>query len=143
MTVSYLVDTNTISELLRPEPASHVVTLFHQNEDRIATASIVWHELIFGARRLPPSKKRTRLETFLFDVLQPTIPILPYDSKAAKWHGEERARLTADGRPPTFADGQIAAIAATNGLTVVTRNTSDFAVFPGITVENWMEKAEE
>jgi len=89
------------------------------------------------------SKKRTRLESFLFDVLQPTIPILPYDSKAAKWHGEEWARLAADGRPPSFADGQIAPIATTNDLTLVTRNTSDFALFQGITVENWMEEAGE
>ena len=51
------------------------------------------------------------------------------DGEAALWHAEERARLTAQGRTPSYVDGQIAAIAKTNDLTLVTRNTSDFVRF--------------
>jgi tRNA(fMet)-specific endonuclease VapC len=138
MTTGYLVDSNIISELLRPVPDSKIVSSFRGAEDQISTACVVWHELIFGARRLPASKKRRRIEAFLFDVLLPSIPILPYDTQAAQWHGKERARLYAIGQPPSFADGQIASIAATNGLVVVTRNTADFKIFGDITVENWI-----
>jgi tRNA(fMet)-specific endonuclease VapC len=45
--------------------------------------------------------------------------------------------LTAQGRTPSYVDGQIAAIAKTNDLTLVTRNTSDFVHFADLRVENW------
>ena len=77
---------------------------------------MVWHELWYGCYRLPPSAKRTLIEAYLKDVIARTIPILPYDQRAALWHAKERARLTLIGRMPPFADGQIAAVAATNGL---------------------------
>jgi len=64
-----------------------------------------------------------------------TIP--PYDAKAASWHGVERARLEQAGKAPSFADGQIAAIAAVHGLTPVTRNVYDFTNFKRLRVENW------
>ena len=63
--------------------------------------------------------------------------MLPYDSAAALWHGVQRARLEARGLRPAFADGQIAAIAATQGLVLVTRNISDFAAFDGLQLLNW------
>lgn len=53
------------------------------------------------------------------------------------WH--ERARLTALGKPPSYADGQIAAIASANNLILVTRNVSDYETFTGIEIENWFE----
>ncbi len=58
-------------------------------------------------------------------VVQPHIPLLPYDETAATWHAEERTRLVTAGKTPAFVDGQIAAIAYTNNLTLVTNNTSD------------------
>jgi tRNA(fMet)-specific endonuclease VapC len=67
------------------------------------------------------------------------LTILPYDREAALWHAEETARLAAQGRMPPFIDGQIAAIAIVNRLTLVTRNTDDFADFAGLNVENWFE----
>jgi tRNA(fMet)-specific endonuclease VapC len=57
--------------------------------------------------------------------------------EAAEWFAEERARLSQIGRPPSYPDGQIAAIAATNDLILVTRNTTDFADFIDLQVENW------
>jgi tRNA(fMet)-specific endonuclease VapC len=67
------------------------------------------------------------------------LTVLPYDREAALWHSEERARLTSQERTPPFIDGQIAAIAVVNNLTLVTRNTDDFVDFAGLTVENWFE----
>lgn len=65
------------------------------------------------------------------------MQVLAYDERAAQWHARERARLTAIGKPPPFADGQIAAIATTNGLTLVTLNKSDFSLFADLAVEDW------
>ena len=60
-----------------------------------------------------------------------SIPVLEYDWKAADWHARERTRLRFAGRTPPFVDGQIAAIARVNDLTLVTANTSDFESFKG------------
>ena len=65
------------------------------------------------------------------------MPILSYNQKAAEWHANERARLTAIGRTPPFLDGQIAATARANGLMLVTANRSDFEVFDGLQIEDW------
>ena len=86
---------------------------------------------------LAEGEARTALEAYLHDVVQGSFPILPYDEAAATWHGEERARLEALGRPAPFVDGQIAAIAKVHGLVLATTNDKDFARFRGLTVENW------
>jgi tRNA(fMet)-specific endonuclease VapC len=91
----------------------------------------VWHELTFGCRRLPPGRRRDALEAYLRDVVQASFTILPYDAAAAAWHGFERARLEALGRPAPYADGQIAAVAHANGLVLVTLNAAGFASFKG------------
>jgi tRNA(fMet)-specific endonuclease VapC len=64
---------------------------------------------------------------------------LAYDEAAAQWHAAERARLSGLGRTPAFADGQIAAIAATQQLTLVTHNSPDFQVFDGLALVDWFE----
>jgi tRNA(fMet)-specific endonuclease VapC len=87
-------------------------------------------------RRLPRGKGRTSLEAFLEEVVRPTLPILPYDDRAAAWHGEERARLERAGRAAPFLDGQIAAIAVTCGLALITAKPADFKWCKGLTVQN-------
>lgn len=69
--------------------------------------------------------------------MQPYLPVLPFDTEAATWQANERARLRRLGQPPAYADSQIAAIAAINGLVLVTRNLDDFRAFEGLTMENW------
>lgn len=137
MSVRYLLDTKVISEPLRPQPSSQVLTRLQQHQSVIAIAAIVWHELVYGSARIPASAKRTAIERYLYQVVAPTIPILPYDQQAATWHAVERARLEQLGRTPAFADGQIAAIAQTNQLILVTFNTADFADFQGLSIEDW------
>lgn len=137
MSLKFLLDTNVISELLRPHPDESVLEKFQINRTEIGIAAIVWHELLFGCYRLAPSKKRTAIESFLFDVVAPAVPILPYDENAALWHAAERARLVDRGKTPAFADGQIAAIAKVNDLALVTLNGSDFENFKDIHIEDW------
>ncbi len=99
-------------------------------ESRLATASIVWHELRFGAQRLAPSRKRERVEAYLTQVVT-ALPILAYDAEAAEWHAAEKARLERAGTALGHADGQIAAVA------VVTRNTRHFQGVRGLDVVSW------
>jgi len=63
--------------------------------------------------------------------------IFPYDAEAANWHAAERARLMGTGRTPPYLDGQIAAITIVNDLILVTNNTSDFADFQTLQLQNW------
>jgi tRNA(fMet)-specific endonuclease VapC len=93
--------------------------------------------LWFGCQRLPDSAKRQAIEEYLTHVIGPSLPILPYDERAAEWHAVERARLTRAGKTPAFADGQIAAIARTNDLILVTFNRADYADFQDLTFEDW------
>jgi tRNA(fMet)-specific endonuclease VapC len=137
VSIKYLLDTNVVSEPLRPKPSAAVLRKLQKHEQEIAIASIVWHELRFGVERLPSSRRREVIERYLEEVVLPAIPILAYDRPAAEWHATERARLTARGETPSFADGQIAAIAHGHDLTVVTFNEADFRRFEGITVTSW------
>ena len=66
-----------------------------------------------------------------------TRDVPPYDRRAAEWHAHKRARLVNESCTPPYVDGQIAAIAAVNGLTLVTHNVTDFVAFEGLTVEDW------
>ena len=118
-----------------PDPA--ILERLDKHGPECAIAAPVWHELTYGCRRLPKSKRRTALEAYLHDVVHGSFPILPYDEATAAWHGEERVRLEALGRPAPFVDGQIAAIAHVNGLVLATTNNRDFARFRGLTVESW------
>ena len=137
MTIKYLLDTNVVSEPLRPRPSSAVVRKLQKHEQEIAIASIVWHELRFGVERLPRSRRREVVERYLEEVVLPAIPILSYDQPAAEWHARERARLAGRGETPSFADGQIAAIAHVHDLTVVTFNEAGFRRFEGLEVTAW------
>ena len=136
--MKYLLDTNTVSEPLRPRPNVGVIRRLHEHEDEIAIPAPVWHELRFGCSRLARSRRRDAIERYIEEVVLESFPILDYGFKAADWHARERARLVAAGRTPPFVDSQIAAIAHANGLVLVTSNIDDFRSFEGLRVESWM-----
>ncbi len=138
-TPRFLLDTNILSEATRVQPNSAVLRKLKQYSQSLATASVVLHELMFGCYRLQASKRRQALEEYITSLLTRSIPIFPYDLNAARWHALERARLVSLGRTPTYADGQIAAIAAMNNLILVTHNTADYIDFQDIQIENWFE----
>lgn len=139
MTLLYLLDTNIVSEPLRPEPHRVVLENLRLHQEVLAISAITWHELWFGCLRLPASARRSAIERYLLEVIQPSMPILAYDERAAQWHAQERSRLAALGQTPPFADGQIAAIAHQNDLVLVTFNTVDYQGFQDIQLENWRE----
>lgn len=137
MTARYLLDTDALSEPVRPKPERRFMMKMERHAASLVISAVTWHEASFGVRRLPAGKRRQELEAYLRDVLAACIPTVPYDRAAAEWHAGERARLEAAGHHPPFADGQNAAIAATRGLVLVTRNVADYVRFEGLTVEDW------
>jgi len=137
MTLKYLLDTNILSEAKRPQPNLRVMEKLRLHRQEIATATLVIHELLFGCFRLAESKKRQDLEDYINNVVLAKLPLFNYDLKAAQYHASERARLSKIGKTPAFVDSQIAAIAVTNNLILVTNNVVDFQDFNGLILENW------
>lgn len=133
----YLLDTNTVSEPLRPTPAVGIVRRLRRHDGEVAIPAPVWHELRFGCARLPPSRRREAIERYIETVVLASFPVLDYGKEAADWHALERVRLGADGRTPPFVDGQIAAIAYVNDLTLITSNIRDFGSFRELRVQSW------
>ena len=135
MRLRYLLDTNTISDPARRLPNPGILRHLQRHAEAVALAAPVWHELWYGCARLPPSAKRRKIEDYLSSLRE--LPLLAYDAAAAEWHATERARLESLGKGPPFLDGQIAAIAAVNDLTVVTSNLQHFEIFAGLRFEDW------
>ena len=135
--MKYLLDTNVLSEAVKADPNRKVMAMLERHQDEIATAAPVWHELLFGCLRLPVSRKREMIEAYLEDVVLRNMDILPYDERSAEWHAQQRAKLSMQGKVPSFVDGQIAAIAWVNDMILVTRNTHDFKSFEDIRILNW------
>jgi tRNA(fMet)-specific endonuclease VapC len=139
VTQQYLLDTSIVAAPVSRTPNPQIVKRLDEHGLECAIAAPVWHELMYGCRRLPRGKRREAIEHYLHDVVQASFPILPYDEAAATWHGYERARLESLGKPAPFTDGQIAAIAHANDLVLVTLKVKDFAGFKGLQVTNWLK----
>ena len=134
----YLLDSNVASDPAKREPDSNVSRSLLLHTGEMAICAPVWHEMRYGLARMPGSRQRAIVADYL-DRVAVQLPILPFDASAAQWYAAERARLEALGRPRAFVDGLIAAVAATRGLTLVTRNVRDFEGYQGLRVVNWFE----
>lgn len=139
--IHYLLDTNVVSELSRPAPRPGVLAQLDAHDGELAVSAVTMGELRFGVDLLPPSKRRDELEEHLGQLMR-RLPVLPYDRGAALWHGAERARLRKLGKERPFVDGQIAAVAATRNLILVTANVADFAHFDNLIVKDWTQEQE-
>ncbi len=141
MSLKYLLDTNIISDLMRPAPNPIVFERVNLYRSEIATASTVIHELLYGCLRLPESRKRQAFLDYINESVL-NLPVFDYDSKAAQWHAEERARLSKIGKTLAFADGQIASITSVNDLILVTNNVADFQYFDNLQIDNWFDRGD-
>jgi tRNA(fMet)-specific endonuclease VapC len=135
--LKYLLDASTLYEPLQPNPRRAILQRMSAHEGEIAISSVTWHELRNGCARLPVSKRRDAVESYLVDVLSASFPILEYDGAAAEWHAMERSRLATAAKQPSFAAGQVAAIAYINDLVLVTNDRAAFKGFKGIKVQSW------
>lgn len=125
--MKWLLDTNALSELTKPEPFPGLLEWLDANEPFTAISTISIGEMSFGVERLPESKRRRTLErTLKFLREDYGGRILDFTEGAAV----EWARLVAEaqkrGRNLSVLDSQIEATAIHFGLTVVTRNEADF-----------------
>ena len=131
----FLLDTNVVSELLRPSPDPVVETWVG---DRRATdlyfSAIGEAELRYGVAILPAGRRQTALASAIEAILREDFAhrILPFDSEAAREYAVMAAARRAAGRSVAPTDCQIAAIARSRGMAVATRNVRDF---DGIGVE--------
>jgi predicted nucleic acid-binding protein len=124
-----ILDTNVISEIMRPVPESHVIRwLQEQPLKQVFTTVIAEAELLKGIELMPSGKRRDALlqavEQYL--MLDMGNRILPFDRAAARWFAIIFTQRKAKGRPITPLDTQIAAIARSHDAILATRNTRDF-----------------
>jgi tRNA(fMet)-specific endonuclease VapC len=138
----YLLDTNILSEPVKPDPSPAVMEQLQRHRNESVTAAPVWFELIHGVQQMPVSHRRDRLAQYLQELAYSDLQVLGYDQSAAHWHALEHVRLRAAGQTRPFVDGQIAAIAAVHDLVLVSRNIKDFQIFAGLIVENWFNHME-
>lgn len=136
--MSYLLDTDILSNLLRRAPSAALVRrLASVDPEDQSISSITLGELVYGAHRVPD--RTADLLDQIDGVIGPELLVLPFDDLAARQYGEVRARLEQDGQPIGDADLRIAAIALVHDLTVVTGNVRHFQRALGLRVENWLE----
>jgi predicted nucleic acid-binding protein len=124
-----LLDTNVVSELMKPAPAESVARwTADQPAASLYTTSITQAEILHGILLLPAGKRRTALEAAAEAMFNEDFGgrILPFGAEAARPYGRIAAERRRAGRPISQFDAQIAAIALTAGATVATRNLADY-----------------
>jgi toxin FitB len=144
--VSFLLDTNVISEWVKPRPNPGVVAwLANADEDRIFVSVVTLAELRYGIERMADGQPRKRLDSWLRDELPLRFErrVLPIDAPVADRWGRILARSQASGRPIGAMDAFIAATAHVHRLALVTRNRSDFQAALKAIVNPWTDDADD
>jgi predicted nucleic acid-binding protein len=124
-----ILDTNVVSELMRPQPSAPVLTwVGNQPVRELCTTSISEAEVFYGIRLLPRGKRREALLSGAEGVFSEDLGgrVLGFDRDAARAFSEIVVHRRSLGRPINFADAQIASIARVSGATLATRDTDDF-----------------
>ena len=137
-----LVDTNLISEPLRPSPVVRVVDWIDaQPIETLYLSAITVAELRFGVASLPAGRRRTALRDSLETRVLPLFAgrVLPFDLAASQAYGELMARAREAGLAIGASDGYIAATAAANGMVVATRDTAPFQAAKVPFIDPWAE----
>ena len=139
-----LVDTNVVSEPLKVAGNTNVLAWIDaQIIETLYLSTISLAELRFGIAALPEGKRR---DTLFFSLEQRVMPlfagrILAFDAPASQSYVTMRARARASGQAIAPEDGYIAAIAATHGFAVATRDTSPFDAAGLAVINPWMWQA--
>ena len=139
----YLLDTNIVSEIIKPEPDLNVIKKIAEHNSDCAICSPVWQELLFGLYRMPESINKKYLGKFIKEDVHENFKIKNFTEKAADIQAQLRTKLEQLGKPTQKEDSMIAAIALANHMVLVTRNTKHFAAIQqvsALTVENWFEE---
>lgn len=137
-----LLDTNILSEMMRPRPDKRVISWSNQQHSQdLFISSISIAEISYGLYVLPEGKRsqqlQQRFEQFVRKAFQ--FRLLGFDEQAANMYGSVMGEAKLTGHPMSVADGQIAAISLVKCFTLVTRNTKDFK-YSGVMLINPFEE---
>ena len=128
----YLLDTNIVSAIVKPEPSQSLLAwMGGQKDDDLFIASLTVAEIQRGILEKPPGKKRAALDAWFAGPEGPPAlfagRILPFDERAALLWARLMAAVKSAGRPRSGLDMIIASVAGANDCVVVTNNERDFA----------------
>jgi predicted nucleic acid-binding protein len=130
--VTYLLDTNAISDLMRAAPRIETWMGALLSGDRVVTCPIVRGEILFGIARLPPGRRRTELEEAGRRILS-AVPCEPIPERAAEFYAAVKLAHQQRGLTLDENDLWIATTALALGATLVSRD-SDFRRLDGLSV---------
>ena len=135
-----VLDTNVLSELMRPRPSEQVATwLKAVSNEPLAVTAITVAEIEYGISRLPEGARQRDLRQ-RFGVLRAAVTVLPLDEAAATYAGAFRAEREGMGLPTTPSDMMIAGIVMQNSGSFATRNSRDFAYLPIKVIDPWADE---
>ena len=123
--MTYLVDANVLSEATKSDPDPRVVEWLRRHESDLVVDPVILGEIRFGILLLPKGKRRTRLERW-FDSGVERLQCLSWEAETGLRWAELLAHLRVSGRAMPIKDSLIATTALVHGLTVCTRNRTDF-----------------
>jgi predicted nucleic acid-binding protein len=134
-----LLDTDVVSEAMKPEPHPSVRDwLDAQAAETLFLSSVTIAELMFGIGALPKGKRKDRLATTLDGVMELFEPrILPFDTQAARRYADLAVKARKAGKGFPTPDGYIAAVAAAHGFAVASRDTAAFAAAGLTVIDPW------
>nr|VFK43991.1 MAG: hypothetical protein BECKTC1821D_GA0114238_101939 [Candidatus Kentron sp. TC] len=137
--MKYLLDTCLLSEFVKSAPNHGVLAWTDSRaEEDLFVAAMTLAELHRGVAKLPPSRRKSELSTWLADLRAGFDGrVLPFTHKTATYWGELCARADRAGRTIAAFDSIIAATATEHGLALVTRNVRDFATLPLMVIDPW------
>jgi len=141
--VTYLLDTNVVSEWVKPRPNGNVIAwLAEAIEDEIFISVCTLAELRFGVASMARDKRRNHLDEWLRSELPARFDrrIVGIDVVIADAWGDIQARARQKGRPVSPMDGLIAATAEVHDMTIVTRNTKHFEAVGLPLVNPWDDR---
>jgi toxin FitB len=138
--VTYLLDTNVVSEAVKPKPSRAVLTwLAEVDEDRVFLSTITIAEVRRGIALAAAGKRRDALERWLRDDLVERFAgrLIPIDVAVAEAWGDLMGESRRRGTALSVMDGFLAATARARSLTLVTRNVADFAPLGLMLLDPW------
>lgn len=132
--LKYLLDTNIVIYVIKRRPLE-VLKIFNRQHGHMAISAITLAELAHGAEKSNDVARNTAV----VEDFASRLSVLAYDEKAAWHYGSIRAALEKQGQPIGINDLHIAALARSQGLTLVTNNLREFERVPGLLLENWVD----
>jgi len=138
-----ILDTNVISELMRPSPVRHVHDWVEaQAVTSLYATAIAQAEVLHGIQLMPAGRRRNAIELAAETIFDDYFAgrVLAFGSDAARAYAQIAASRRSAGRPISQLDAQIAAIAASTGAALATRNISDFEECGITVIDPWLSR---